>query len=258
MKLKIAVRILGHKPPDFDSSILLKWRSSLWEIFEGQIETLPLNGDCDLDDWGYSDHALSSKCRKIRGADISVFVLNVPLQHNYFARRIQENIVCISLFEVAEVLRSHNIPVENLILRSLYSCTLIYARKKTIPPIHDLLSIAHHETKGCIFDMAGIKTDVVFSCHRPILCDSCKVASNEDQVSNETLTTLRKEIQKIQKRLFYRISDWVRRSPILALAASALLALLVGIVGSIAASYIYEYLGKEPQEAAKIAPQSHP
>lgn len=240
MKLKIAVRILGHKSPDLNLSTICKWHSELWEIYEGRIETLSLNGDCDLDGWGYSDKALAKNPLGVDGANFTIYILNVPLEGNYYFRRIAENVGCFSLFEVGDILRSHNIPLENAILRTLYAGTMIYLCKKSFPSMQEWRSSSHHETKGCIFDMNGIKTNILFSCDRPILCESCCVAARKFQVSNENIKTFQKEILKIKKRRYYRISDWVKRRPLWAIFISGTVALIIGILGSIIGSYIYD------------------
>jgi len=252
MKLKIALRLLGHKAPDLDTDALERWRSDLWEIHEKKIDSLPLNGDADLPSWGYSDDALAAKAPAKKGADITIYMLNVPLEDNYYFRRISKNIACVSLYEVAEVLRMHNIPLENLILRMLYSSTLIHGRKGYLPPISELESLAHHETKGCIFDMNGIKTDIVFSCNRPILCAACRLAASGEQVSNEILDIFEKEIRKIRKRLYYRVIDWVKKKPLIALALSSVFAVFLGVVGSLVASYIYEKINTPNKALATV------
>lgn len=250
MKLKIALRILGHKAPDLDVGRLERWQSELWELHEHLIDTLPLNGDADLPNWGYSDEALSERVVPKQGADLTIFMLNVPLEDNYYFRRVSRNVACVTLFEVAEMLRSHNIPIENLVLRMIYSCVLIHARKGHLPPISEIASFAHHETKGCIFDMTGIKTDIVFSCHRPIFCASCRVSASENSVSKEFLDRYEAEISKIKKRLFYLGADWVKQQPVLALILSSVLALLLGIAGSLIASVLYEKFNEQNKAMA--------
>jgi len=248
MKTKIALRILGHKAPDFDVKVFERWKSKLWELHEGSIDTLPLNGEADLPDWGYSDAALADRAICKQGADLTICILNVPLEDNYYFRRIDRNLACASLFEIGEVLRGHNIPVENFVFRMIYSCTLIYARKKYLPPILEIATYTHHETKGCIFDMTGIKTDVSFSCDRPILCGMCRVDASANSVTKEFLDTYELEISKIEKRLYFQITDLIKRRPILAILLSSTLALLIGTLGSLVASIIYEKF-KEPSQA---------
>ncbi len=59
MKLKICVRLLGNSAPDLDTSRILAWDSSLWEVHDSRIDSLALNGHSDLPSWGYSDVALA-------------------------------------------------------------------------------------------------------------------------------------------------------------------------------------------------------
>ncbi len=258
-KLKIAINILGHKHRDFDSSALLKWSSALWEVHDNKIDTIALSGNCDLiEDWAYSDRLLCSRTTTTEGADISIFILNAPLQDRYYSRRIATNVVCISFHEVSEPLKSHNIPMENFVLRMIYNCVLLYARKKKVPSIIELASISHHETKGCIFDMTGIQAQVVFSCDRPILCESCIAESKEDKVSQEFLSDFTKEIKRIKKRRYYQIADWIKRAPLLALFLSSFLALIIGILGSLTASYIYEKINNSSNEVPVVTIPTSP
>ena len=240
MKLKICVRLLGNSAPDLDISRILAWDSSLWEVHDGRIDSLSLNGHSDLPSWGYSDVALAVKAPVVSGADVTLYVLNVPLEDNYYFRRLSRNVACLSFFEIADVLRSQNIPLDNAVLRAMYGLAVIYARKGQVPPNSELFSLAHHETKGCIFDMAGIKTDIIFSSNRPILCEACRVAAGEDQVTKEFLTTVGVELERIGKHLYFQIADLVKRHPLIALAVSSLYAILLGVIGSIVAAYAYE------------------
>ena len=240
MKLKIAIRLLGNRAPDLDVESLRKWKSEIWEIHDNRIDTLPLNGDSDLDSWGYSDDALSNNAPPVKDADITLYVLNVPVEANYYFRRLSNNTACLSLFEIADVLRSHNIPVENAVLRMAYSSALIHSRRGALPPMSEVPTLAHHETKGCIFDMAGIKSDIAFSTDKPILCDACRIAANNERVTNETLQIYSTELLHIRKRLYFRISDRIKRHPIRALAISTVFALALGIISSIVANIIYD------------------
>ncbi|WP_144277133.1 hypothetical protein [Chlorobium sp. KB01] len=216
----------------------LRWKSDIWEIHEGRIDTITLNGDSDLPSWGYSDRVLSGNAPVTSDAQMTLYILNVPLQDNYYFRRLADNVACMSFFEIADALRSCNIPLENAVLRLIYGCALMYTRKRVFPSILELSSFAHHETKGCIFDMAGIKTDIIFSSNNPILCESCCVAASGDQVPNEFLATVKKEIQGIKKHLYYQIADVIKLHPLLALTLSSIFAIILGTIGSLVAAYI--------------------
>ena len=239
MKTSICVRLLGRQSPDFDTKCLLKWKSNIWEVFEGRIDTLPLTGRSDLDNWGYSDNALKSMTPPNKEANFTLYILNAPIQDDFFSRRISENVVCVSFWEIAEPLRTHNIPIVCAVLRMIYAYTLVHARRGSLPPMTEITAFAHHENKGCIFDMAGLPTNIVVSCDKPILCESCRVAASEDHVAKETLDTYAKEIGRIRKQLYFRMTDWVKRHPVLALTISLITALVIGTGGSLIASCIY-------------------
>jgi len=101
--------------------------------------------------------------------------------------------------------------------------------------------------------MNGIKTDIVFSCHHPVLCDACRVAAGGEQVSNEFLDIFQKEIGRIRKKLYYRAAEGVKRHPLLALGISSVFAVALGIIGSVIAAYLYEGI-RRPDQSAQATP----
>jgi zinc transporter ZupT len=50
------------------------------------------------------------------------------------------------------------------------------------------------------------------------------------------------EIQAIQKNLFYRITDFIKKKPVWTLVISAVSAIVLGAIGSVIASFVYEIL----------------
>lgn len=46
-----------------------------------------------------------------------IVITNVPLEGNYFARRFSDNRVCLTYYEMVDILTIYNISLENLILR---------------------------------------------------------------------------------------------------------------------------------------------
>ena len=120
-----------------------------------------------------------------------------------------------------------NIPLENVVFRLLYEYTLVYRQHgNRIPPSTEKTNFTHDETRGCLFDMNGIKTDIIYSCHKPIICPNCVERIKHDKVSNEAIETAQKEIKKIRKALYYRITDFIRRHPLLSLLISAIIAIV--------------------------------
>lgn len=236
--LNIRLCLVGQPPPDFEANRILRWKSGIWKI-DGAVETFALSENADLDGWGYSDELLSSIAPNTEIDGITFCVLNVPLQGNYYSRRLNSNVVCFSFHETAEILRRYNIPIENAVLRMAYSYSLIFRRcKGTIPTTASLVSFAHDEARGCIFDMNGIKTEIALSCDGPVLCEACKADALNDGVSREFIDCYSREISKIRKDLYFRIADSVRRHPLVTLCLSLCVAFLINLLSS----FVYDML----------------
>ncbi|MHC5783305.1 hypothetical protein [Aliivibrio fischeri] len=52
---------------------------------------------------------------------------------------------------------------------------------------HELSNFTHDDTRGCIYDMNGVKEDVTSSCHKPIICEECCERMRNEKISSETL-----------------------------------------------------------------------
>jgi hypothetical protein len=140
---------------------------------------------------------------------------------------------------MADILKISNIPTENLIYRLIYSYTLIYLRYgNRIPQIEEQTSFAHDETRGCLFDMNGIKGDIIYSTIKPKLCDSCVQKLTDERVPINTINIIIKEIKHIDKALYFRLADFIKKHPILAIVLSTISAITIGIISSM----IYDML----------------
>src|ERR1700676_1737584 len=241
MRTKIAMVIMGQMPPDFTRERLRSWRSSLFEI-TGAIESCALSKDADGPNWEYSDKAMEDVLSTKVDGDFLFGIANIPLTSNYYSRRLTGNRVVVTLHEVAAIMREANIPIENAILRFLYSATLVYRRFGSKIPCtgENEYPFTHDETRGCLFDMNGFKADLVVSCHRPIICGDCVVRLRQERVTLETIEHVQRELRGIRKPLYFRLAGWVRAHPIVALIISAGAAILLGVIGSLIASYLYE------------------
>ena len=239
-KTKITVATVGHMPADFNRQKIKGWDSSVFEIVDG-IESYSLTCDSDGLDWEFTDKALEYVLPKEFNGEYLIAIVNVPIELNWYSRRLSANRVVFSFHEIKEILRLSNIPLENVICRLLYAYTLLYKRSDSrIPGNAEHTNFTHDETRGCLFDMNGIKTDVVYSCHNPIICPDCVERLRRERVSEETIDKCQKEIRRIRKVLFYRITDFIKQHPLWSLAISAASAIILGASGSVLGSYVYE------------------
>ena len=241
-KLDIRIVILGHLPYSVDLHKVLKYKSSIFNII-GPIGNISIISNSDIEYWGYSDKNIQRQVPQRESEDILIAITSVPLEGNYYVRGFSNNTVCITYHEIAEILTFSNIPLHNFILRVLNSAALIYKRcGNSIPSINQLTKFTHDETRGCIFDMNGIKTDIVYSLDKPQLCPSCLFDLENNlphRLEKNLLSSVQEDLKKISKPFYYDILDWIKCYPIAAFLASSSIAIILGIVGSLIASILY-------------------
>jgi hypothetical protein len=239
-KVKVKVMFLGTPPHAIDMKRINDWKSKLFEVTESS-DRITITSNADLDDWGFSDGNISQLIPKRGNEDVLVIVTTVPLENNYYVRRFTNNRIAVTLFEVGDILKAENIPLGNMILRVIYSASFLFKRYgNTIPETVDFPNFTHDETKGCIFDMNGIKNDIIYSANKPTLCDDCAHSLTLAKVEINIIDSVKTEFKEIKKPLYYRISDLIKEYPICAIIFSSVAAILLGAIGSLLASAIWE------------------
>jgi len=219
---------------------LLKWKSSVFSLSESP-ETYHLDDDAEGEDWEYTDRQLDRYLNQAFPEDFQIILVNVPLEDNWYVRRLAGNRAVFTFHEIADILRLHHIPLRNIVLRVLYAGTLIYRRYgDRLPAGTEETNYTHDETRGCLFDMNASKWDVIHSCHQPKLCDACVTDLKREQVSNEQISAVKREIRHIKKPLFNRLAELVRHHPIMSFAISIAIALVVGTISSLLGAILYQ------------------
>ncbi len=243
-KTKITVVTIGHIPTELDKRKIKNWNSDIFYIV-GDIESYSLTKDSDGVGWEFSDNILEEVLPEQFSGDFLIAIVNVPLELNWYTRRISNNRVVFTFYEIKEILSDFHIPLENIIYRLLYAYTLVFRRNGgKIPLNKDVTNFTHDETRGYLFDMNGIKKDLIYSCHEPIICSDCVERMKHEKVSNDIISKVQKEIRNIKKPLFYRIIAFIKKHPIWSLVISAISAIVFGAIGSYIATLIYEAINK--------------
>jgi hypothetical protein len=235
-KVRIKLGIIGYLPFEFNRKLVKNWKSDVFEIVD-EIDDFYFTKDSDTSNWAFSDKLLSKELPIKYDGDFFMGITYVPIEANFYCRRLDQNRVVISFSEIYNILKKENIPVENFILRSLYASCLVYLRNEhTIPKSTEWLGYTHDDTRGCLFDMNGSnKTDVIFSLNPPIICDDCTNRIRQEKVPDSTTNQIKKEINRIRKAKYYKIIQFVKRRPLI----SILLSGIFGILMSLTASIIY-------------------
>lgn len=256
-KVRIKLVTVGHLPLRLNISKAVQWKSDIFEVI-GEAENYSIRSDSDGDGWEFTDANLSEQLPTQFDGNFLIAIANVPIEHNWYSRRLGGNKIVFTFHQIKEYLLDENIPLENAIIRVLYVYTLLYKKSgNRIPNYDEVTRYTHDETRGCIFDMNGIKSDLVESCVRPIVCDECQERLRTERVSSEIIKTTQKEIRRIKKELYYRAIDFIKHHPVWALIFSSAFAVVLGIAGSLVASYIYDGIKSQPNtsmEPKTVAP----
>lgn len=241
-KVKIKLVSIGHLPLGFQPKRIKKWKSKTFEIME-DIDNYALRCNSDSYDWEFSDSAVTGQLPQQFNADFMIAIVNVPIEENWYSRRLGNNQIVFTFHQIKDILEHYNIPLENVVYRLLYAYTLLYRRSgNRIPDFGEVPDFTHDETRGCLFDMNGIKTDLVASCHNPQICDECQERLKQERVSKSDIDNTQDDIKRIRKDLYYRIISHVKKHPIAALTISSSFALVLGVTGSVIGSFVYEYI----------------
>lgn len=234
-KIKIRIGIIGHMPIKINQRQIIRWKSELFEVVKVD-EYKSFSKRSNTRGWGYTDSLLNRELPKRKSEDIFIGITNIRIKNNYISRRLEDNRVIVSLSGIHKDIRNNNIPIENLILRVIYSYALDFCMEQNMQVQKGRLELLHDETRGCIFDMAGDKSDVIYSLNKPQLCTDCIKHLEDSKVPKNTIATVNKELKKIKKRQYYVIKSWFKHRPIIStittIAKSAMIRMF--------ASYLYD------------------
>ena len=187
------------------------------------------------DFWGYSDETLSELTKHPENADYTMCFIDYPLQGNFFVRRLSDKIGVATFFETSNIFNEANVDLRNYILLILYKAVVL-SKIGTTPEV--IREQFHDETRGCLFDMCGLKEDIIVGATNPKICFDCEAVLRKTLLDAEFLGVLDRELKRIKKPLYFRITDWIKKHPILSLLIAVSSTILLNLI----ASLIYELL----------------
>ncbi|WP_131655644.1 hypothetical protein [Methylocucumis oryzae] len=144
-KVKIKLVTIGHLPLHLNLSQVSAWNSDVFELI-GDIDNFALRCNSDGPDWEFSDLLLREQLPANTGADFLLAIVNVPIEANWYSRRLGNNQIVFTFSQIREFLTWENIPLENAILRVIYAYTLLYRRSgNKIPGLGEGTHFTHDE-----------------------------------------------------------------------------------------------------------------
>lgn len=235
-KVRIKLVTIGYLPHDFHLEKIIQWNSKVFQLV-GNVENYALRRDSDREDWQCSDSLIceivSSLPAKTDSLDFFVTLVNVPIENDWYTRLFDNNNIVITLHEIKGILNNANIPLENVVLRLLYTYALLFRQfGNRIPRLEEGVSCFHEETRGCLYDFTPDKNDLPASCDTPQICDACQERLRTYSVSNNEIEHTHKEIRGIKKDFYFSILDFVKKHPILSIIISSVYAVLLNVIAS--------------------------
>lgn len=119
-KTTISVATIGHMPSEFDKRKVKSWESALFSVV-GDIENYSLTRDSDGYEWEFTDASFEQVLPEEFLGNFLIAIVNVPLEDNWYSRRLSKNRVVFSFHEIKDILDHFNIPLENAVFRLLYA-----------------------------------------------------------------------------------------------------------------------------------------
>jgi hypothetical protein len=240
--IMISLVTVGNLKYPLNFGYLKSWPSKLFKVSHGvsigQISNAQGTAD---NEWAYPKEQLRQMIHREPSGDITLALIDAPLEGNFYMRRLGDDIVVLSLYEMAEIVRDANFTIENYVIRNIYEVIVLFlGNKHTVPD--SSFTWSHDEIRGCLFDMNASKPDIIFSMHRPILCVHCKNRLLSTQMDASVLPTLEHELKQLKKELFFRIIDSVRAHPIWSLLITAFTALILNLLANIIYETVKHYL----------------
>ena len=233
-KIKITLIKLGYVNHLANFRKLEKWRSRIFEISEIHcVEHLP---DGDVNDFyldqKFSIDRLESLIECPKNSDIAIAIMPYRFLDNFYMHGINKNCVIISLYGISKILEVDNISMENFILKQIYEiCAIKYLVSDVSS--EDVYKFVHRDTRGCIFDLNGEITDILYNTEKPIICESCKDTFKRKQVDSGIITLFNRELKRIKKPLILRVEKYIKKYPFASVILSALIAVSLNILASL-------------------------
>jgi hypothetical protein len=146
----------------------------------------------------------------------------------------------ISPHEMAGIIQNVNFSVDQFILRSIYYSVAIYYRYEcSIPANSGRASISHTEVRGCLFDKAPFKEDIIYSMLSPKICASCESEIQKHQIPKEFMKNIRRELRSIRRPLYFRVKGWIERHPIYSIVIATIASFVINIISNLLSNVLF-------------------
>lgn len=217
---------------------LYRWKTKLFRISTlTDYDSIIFHEQYDCDQLQAYSASLLNRCLSASEFDgLTVFITYEPLEDNQFSVLLDKNRVVFSLYEVQDILRDAEIPLENHIISLLYTYSLMLIASKYKGEqllIETEATFAHDSFRKCLFDYRNDKLSVKYTSITPILCEHCVENLKSVGVSDTVLASVKNELKRLKKDFFYIIVDFLKNYPILSFLLTTLASFLLNLLCNI-------------------------
>lgn len=235
MEQKVSLMLLGYTPILANFKYIRSWKSKLFSILD--IREIPYLKIKDVIQDGYLDIKYSPEqlTKLIQCPDNCNFVLAImPYRFidNFYMHRINSKCAILSLFGIKEILQKEDISLENFIIQQIYRTCAIRCIFNDIST-DDVYNIIHNDTRGCLFDMNGDRSHIIYNTEHPIICDDCKGKIRSRPIDPNIINVLEQELKRIKKPIIIRVIRWIERHPFFSIIISAIAAIILNVVANL-------------------------
>lgn len=215
--INIKIIIVGHSDRVVNFDLIKKYKSKFFKFFDiERIDNLPNakkdNGYLDII---YTKVEIQKIMNNIQFDGLCIAVMNYSFDDNFYMHRVGVNKVCISIFELENILNVKKISIENFIIKNIYE--VIIFNKLGILNDNDENEFIHSDTRGCLFDLNGDKRDIIYNTEKPIICDECKGKISKKSIPKNFLKDIQEELLKIDKPFIKKIENFISKYPLFSL-----------------------------------------
>lgn len=220
---------------------LKQYKSKLFCIVRvSAIHDLP---NTDTLNWGYSKEALRSIVIADPDNDLTIGIIEAPLEGNYYTRSLAKNVYVTTFYQAADILQDAEIDVVNYLLKTIYANITRFHMKADDP---SYTYASHHETRGCLFDMTGNKGDLVYACSGMRLCEECEANLRKRRLPESYIEQLKKELKPIRRSGFIDILHFIKNRPILSLVIAGLSSVVLNVISGFLYDLLKLWIGGNP------------
>lgn len=232
-KLQIKIVMMGHIDRIINFDTIKNHSSELFSI-EGLDRKNDLPSPSKNDgylDVVYSVDEIKNILSDVKCNGICIAVMNYKFSNNFYMHRISENKVCISISGLEEILSRKDISLESFILKNIYEIFALYTIFNSDLSAN-VYEFTHEDTRGCLFDLNGDKSDIIYNTEKPMICDECLSKINKKTIPDNFVEDITKELNNIKKPWLKSIELFIKKYPLLSILTTIIFSTLINILSS--------------------------